>query len=161
MLQTERIWRSTKVGTINNDQCEDKTQITATDNSIIFIMASQQDILSQPLLIVELCQRWIRLCFWPLKSSQGYSEPGPCVFHIRWSRLFFLSRRDLSLSWLLRRLKKKTKLKIDISKVADTWLNNSSPLLNVQHVLTKICKMYSFSLKGPLGRVVDGTSVFR
>lgn len=81
MFQAELIWRSHKVGTVNNDPRKDVTPITAIDNSIIFVMASQQDILSQSSLTVHLCQRWIQLCLWPLKSSQSYSELGSWVCH--------------------------------------------------------------------------------
>lgn len=150
MLQTEWIWRSPKVGTINNDQRKDITQITATDKSIIFIMASQQDSLSQPLLTAQQCQRWIWLCFWPLTSSQVCAELGPCVFHKCWSKSWtlLLSKRDASLSESLGMFKNDTKLKANIPKTSDIWLNKSSPVLNVQHVSTKTCKMHPLPFGG-------------
>lgn len=71
MLKTEQIWRSSKADIIKNGQCETVTPVSTADNSIISIMASQQDSQRQPLVTVQLCQGWMRLCFWPLSHLQA------------------------------------------------------------------------------------------
>ena len=71
MLRMEKIWRSSKADIIKNGQCETVTPVSTADNSIISIMASQQDSQRQSLVTVQLCQGWMRLCFWPLSHLQA------------------------------------------------------------------------------------------